>query len=107
LFLLFFSFNIFILLYLFVSLGTEFKVTACPKTGCLLYLKLQRGKAGMASQKYQQELGATAACTLCLSEGCIAPEDDRCHTIQGDTWFGSVKAAAALGKKRVSEQFFK
>ncbi len=53
----------------------------------------------MASQKYQQELGVTAACTLQLSEGCIAPEDDRCHTIKGDAWFGSVKAAAALGRK--------
>ena len=55
----------------------------------------------MASQQYQQELGATAACTLRLAEGCIAAEDDRCHTIQGDAWFGSVKAAAALGQKGI------
>jgi len=65
----------------------------------LLYLELQKGKVGMMTQKYQQELGATAACTLCLAEGCIIPGDDRCHTIQGGSWFGSVKAAAALGGK--------
>ncbi len=53
----------------------------------------------MVSQKYQQELEATPACTLRLAEECITPEDDRCHTIQGDAWFGSVKAAAALGRK--------
>jgi hypothetical protein len=95
----YFSTNIFILFYFLVLLGTEFKVVACPKTGCLLHLEIQRGKAGMASQKYQQELGATAACTLRLAEECITPEDDRCHSIQGDAWFGSVKAAAALGRK--------
>jgi len=53
----------------------------------------------MVTQKYQQELGATAACNLHLAEGCITPGDDRCHTNQGDAWFGSVKAAAALAGK--------
>jgi hypothetical protein len=53
----------------------------------------------MASQNYQHKLGAMAACTLRLSERCIAPKDDRFHTIQGDAWFESVKAAAALGRK--------
>jgi len=67
----------------------------------LLYLELQRGKAGMSTTQYQQELGATAACTLRLAEGCIHPEENRCHTIKGDAWFGSVKAAAALGRKGI------
>ncbi len=53
----------------------------------------------MATSQYQQELGATAACTVRLAEGCVNPEDDRIHTIQGDAWFGSVKAAAALGQR--------
>ena len=88
-----------IFVFTFPLLGTEFKVAACPKTGCLLYLELQRGKAGMATSQYQQELGATAACTVRLAEGCVNPEDDRIHTIQGDAWFGSVKAAAALGQR--------
>jgi hypothetical protein len=50
----------------------------------------------MMTQKYQQELEATAACTLHLAEGYIASGDDHCHTIHGDAWFGSVKSAAAL-----------
>jgi len=53
-------------------------------------------KVGMMTQKYQQELEATAACTLHLAEGYIASGDDHCHTIHGDAWFGSVKSAAAL-----------
>jgi len=28
-------------IYFFISLGTEFKVAACLRTGCLLYLALQ------------------------------------------------------------------
>lgn len=57
-----------------VLLGTKFKVAACPTIGCLLFLEIQRGKAGMASQKYQQELRATSAFTLQLAEGCVAAE---------------------------------
>jgi hypothetical protein len=51
--------------------------------------------------KLECQLHNTAACTLHLAKGCIHPEDDRCHTLQGDAWFGSVKAAAALGRKRI------
>jgi hypothetical protein len=82
----------------FVLLGLNSRLLLVLK-GCLLYLEIQRGKVGMATQKYQQELGATTACTLRLAEGCIAPEDDYFHTVQGDAWFGSVRAAAALGRK--------
>ena len=55
----------------------------------------------MASQQYQQELGATAACTLRLATGRVSAENDRHYTIQEDAWFGSVKAAAALGHKGI------
>jgi len=55
----------------------------------------------MASQQYQQELGATAACTLRLATGRVSAENDRHDTIQEDAWFGSVKAAAALGHKGI------
>ena len=79
--------------------GTEFKVLACPVTSCLLVLELQRGKAGMKDAAYQDELGATAACTVRLLETSISDEDERKHTVQGDAWFGSVRAAAALGAK--------
>ncbi len=40
-----------------------------------------------------------AICTLHLAEGCITPEHDHCHTIQGDAQFGFVKAAVALERK--------
>lgn len=72
---------------------------ACPVTDCLLVLELQRGKAGMSNATYQVELGATAACTVRLLESSIGEEDERKHTVQGDAWFGSVRAAAALGAK--------
>jgi hypothetical protein len=79
--------------------GTEFKVLACPVTGCMLVLELQHGKAGMSTAQYQDSLGATAACTVWLLEKSIPEDDDRIHTVQGDAWFGSVRAAAALGVK--------
>jgi hypothetical protein len=50
-------------------------VLACPVTECLL------------------------VCTVRLLEASIGEEDERQHTVQGDAWFGSVKAAAALGTK--------
>ena len=54
-----------------ISLGTEFKVAA----DCLLYGDHH------------------------LTEGCVTPGDDHCHTIQGDAQFGFVKAAVALERK--------
>ena len=44
-------------------LGTEFKTVACSVKGNLLLIEVQRGKEGMKHSNYQQELGATAACT--------------------------------------------
>ena len=44
-------------------LSTEFETVACSATGALLFIKVQRGKEGMKSSRYQKELGATAACT--------------------------------------------
>ena len=49
-------------------LGTEFKTVACSVTGALLFIKVQRGKEGMKDSRYQQELGATAACTKWMTE---------------------------------------
>jgi len=74
-------------------------VLACPVTGCMLVLELQCGKAGMSTAQYQDSLRATAACTVRLLEKSIPEHDDRIHTVQGDAWFGSVRAAAALGAK--------
>jgi hypothetical protein len=74
-------------------------VLACPVTECLLVLELQRGKVGMANATYQVELEATAACIVRLLDASIGEEDERKHTVQGDAWFGSIRAAAALGAK--------
>jgi hypothetical protein len=60
-------------------------------------LELQRGKEGMRNHEYVRTFGATAACTLRLSELCLNPDTN--SGIMGDAWFGSVKAAVALAKK--------
>ena len=60
-------------------------------------IELQRGKEGMRLGQYCDTLGATAACTLRLSEMSIESNTD--SGIMGDAWFGSVKAATALALK--------
>ena len=49
-------------------LGTEFKCMTCTATNVMLHLEVQRGKDGMKESRYHRELGATAACTVRLSE---------------------------------------
>ena len=49
-------------------LGTEFKNGCCSKTGVMTFMELQRGKNGMKEAQYNRELGATAGCTVRLSE---------------------------------------
>ena len=47
----------------------------------------------MKDQKYQKEMGATAACTMRL--GKSTTQEPAARTIlMGDAWFGSVRAAA-------------
>jgi hypothetical protein len=58
---------------------------------------LQRGKEGMRAGEYCNTFGATAVCTLRLSELSIEPNTN--SGIMGDAWFGSVKAAVALANK--------
>jgi hypothetical protein len=54
-------------------------------------------KEGMREGEYCDTLGATAACTLQLTE--LALDGNSECGIMGDAWFGSVKAAVALSKK--------
>jgi hypothetical protein len=78
------------------SLGTEFKNIACCRIGCILVLEIQRGKEGMRAQRHCATLGATAACTLEEAQD----GDNRVGAgVWGNAWFGSVKAATALGQK--------
>ena len=47
---------------------TEFKTVACYVTGALLFIEVQRGKEVIKDNRYQQELGSTAACTKRIME---------------------------------------
>lgn len=49
-------------------LGTEYKCSTCSSCNVMLYIEIQRGKEEMKKQKYNRDLGATAACTLRLAE---------------------------------------
>ena len=81
------------------NLGTEFKCVVCPVTGVMMFLEIQMGKDLMRHTKYQQELGATAACGLRLSEGVTRRTgSDPVELVLGDSWFGSVKASVAQSK---------
>jgi hypothetical protein len=51
----------------------------------------------MRNGQYCDTIGATSACTLRLTE--LALEGNSNWGIMGDTWFGSVKAAAVVAKK--------
>ena len=52
----------------------------------------------MKDKIHVAKLGATASCTLRLLED-VQRGDDRSALLQADAWFGSVKAAVALGKQ--------
>jgi hypothetical protein len=81
------------------SLGTEFKNIACCRIGCILALEIQRGKKGMRAQRHCAALGATAACMLQLMEEATGGDIRVVDGVQGNAWFGSVKAATALAQK--------
>jgi hypothetical protein len=71
---------------------------ACPITGIIRHLEIQRGKEGMKNAQFNSEVGATSGCTLRLLLNSIAEEDNGLkHCIQGDTWFGSVCTANEVG----------
>jgi len=53
------------------SLGTEFKVAACPITGIMLFLEIQKGHEKMREALYSNQCGVTAACVLRLVEGSM------------------------------------
>ena len=46
----------------------EFKIVACYFTGALILIGVQRGKEWMNPSMYQQQLGATVACTKIIME---------------------------------------
>ena len=62
-------------------------------------LGIYRGKEGMKEKRLQRELGATAACTVRLTEICHQEQYSSKDLVMGDAWFGSVKAATELAKR--------
>ena len=85
------------------NLGTEFKTCACPVTGILSFLEIQRGKGQMNGHKYFDKIGATASCALRAAEGGSHKEADKTsdhvrEIVLADSWFGSVTAAVAIAQ---------
>jgi len=80
-------------------LGTEFKTTACPITGVMRHLEIQRGKEGMKNSQFNAQVGATTGCTLRLLLNTILPPEQQGtkHGIRADAWFGSVRTATEVG----------
>jgi hypothetical protein len=81
----------------FFSLGMEMKCMACPKTGCMLNLEIQRGKDGMKEMMYNNRIGATSGCTLRMMEDTVG-EDTPFNGIIGDAWFGSTRTVSEVVK---------
>jgi hypothetical protein len=76
---------------MFNLLGTEFKTSACPVTGVMRHMEIQRGKEGMKTAKFNNTMGATTGCTIRLLLNSIPIEhQEEKHGIRGDAWFGSV-----------------
>jgi hypothetical protein len=61
-------------------------------------IEIQRGKDGMKSQQFNQQVGATTGCTLRLLLDTIPQDLKTCkHGVRGDAWFGSIRTANEIG----------
>ena len=81
----------------------ELKTFSYSVTGALRLIEFQRGKEGMKHRKYQQELGATVACTKIMMQATkgIGQKYRKgvtkdCFLV--DSWFYSKEAAEAVMK---------
>ena len=61
------------------------------------HMEIQRGKEGMKSAKFNDQMGATAGCTLRLLLNTIPLQEQHKHGVRGDAWFGSVNTANQVG----------
>ncbi len=85
-------------------LGTEMKCVACPETGIMLGLEIQRGKMEMKKLEFHKKLGATSSCVARLAgltSGSGQPHDDASHfeVFAGDSWFASVCTAEYMSTR--------
>ena len=67
-------FNSFFIAYFLLIIGTEFKTAACPVSGVMHYMEIQRGKEGMKAAKFNNTMGATSGCTIRLLLNSIPVE---------------------------------
>jgi len=82
------------------SLGTEFKVVACPITGIILFLEIQKGCEAMRQAHYSMECGVMAGCMLRLVEGSKKQHETETRQLYyGDSWFASVTCVTELWKQ--------
>jgi hypothetical protein len=79
-------------------MGTEFNTSACPITGVIRKMEIQRGKEGMKTSQFNQQMSAIARYTLRLLLDTI-PGDMKSmrHGVRGDAWFGSIQTANQIG----------
>jgi len=83
-------------------LGTEMKSIACPILKIMCYLEIQRGKAGMKSEPYNREFGATTGCSMRLAQGVSQTRvDDVAETLLANSWFGSVKSLCHMRRSEI------
>jgi hypothetical protein len=61
-------------------------------------MEIQRGKEGMKTMQFNQQLGATTGCTLRLLLDTIPGDmNSMRHGVRGDAWFGSIRTANEVG----------
>ena len=78
-------------------LGTEFKTTACPITGCMLHMGIQRVKEKTKEKQYNREISATAGCIIRILES--SHDDGLPHGVKTYAWFGSICATMIVATK--------
>ena len=73
-------------------IGNEFKTVCDGRSKIVTHMELYEGKEFMAKKQFVDELGATAATCLRLTESYKASG----RMVIADSWFGSVKSAIEL-----------
>ena len=71
-------------------IGNEFKTLCDARSKIALYAELYEGNNIVKYKSYMDEIGATTACCLRLTE----PWKGTGRVVTGDTWFGSVNSVA-------------
>ena len=92
------------------NLGTELKTVASKgANGPIVYAEIQEGKMGMRNKLHFNTYGATCSCVLRLAPGTKncgkKPDNNIGNLFYGDSWFASLKTAAAVSDLLKSDFF--